>query len=217
MKKILLSFFTAIALNFIISAQDFKEILQNTVTMFDTAATTQDMFAATNRLELISKKWDTIWAAHYYCTYANIIISYVEPDAEKKDGYIDKADEHLKKVKELVKKENDELFVISAFIASARLSVKPQSRWKKYGEIFNAEIDSAKILRADNPRIYYLQGNSVYYTPKMFGGGEKNALPYYQKAEELYKNENDSDIYKPSWGKKQNSVQLEKCKTAEKE
>jgi hypothetical protein len=51
----------------------------------------------------------------------------------------------------------------------------------------------------------------------MFGGGEKNALPYFQKAEELYKNEADTNIFVPSWGKKQNSELLEKCKASEKE
>jgi len=217
MKQILLFLCLAIGFNTKNSAQDFKEILQNTFTMFDTASSPLEKFAAANRFELISRKWDTTWIAHYYCTFAYTVVSYIETDVEKKDGVLDKADEQLTKTKELLKKNSDELFVLSAFIANARLAAKPQSRWKKYSDIFNADIDSAKTIRADNPRIYYLQGNSVLYTPKMFGGGEKNALPYFQKAEELYKNEADTNIYLPSWGKKQNLLLLDKCKAAEKE
>ena len=217
MKKFLLSLSLAIAINMVNYSQDLKEILQNTLTMLDSAKSVQDMFNAANRLELIAGKWDTTWITHYYCTYSFGLVSYYEKDVDKRDGYLDKADKHLERTKALVKTSNDELFVLAAFIANARLSVKPESRWKKYGDIFNAEIDSAKAIRPENPRIYFLEANSVYYRPKMFGGGEKNALPYYQKAEELYNNETENDIFKPSWGKNENSKLLEKCKNADKE
>jgi hypothetical protein len=217
MKKIFLSITLVVLINHVNCAQDFKETLQSTMTMFDTATSSQDMFNAANRLALIAGKWDTSWIAHYYSGYAFIVISYIEKDADKRDGYLENADKQIVRAKELVKTNNDELFVLMAFSANARLAVKPESRWKKYGDNFNAEIDSAKSIRADNPRIYYLQGNSVYYTPKMFGGGPKNALPYFQKAEEYYMKEADCDIFKPCWGKKQNSQLLDKCMAEEKE
>jgi hypothetical protein len=217
MKKIFLSVALAVLFNLINSAQDFKETLQSTMTMFDTANSPQDMFNAANRLELIAGKWDTSRIAHYYSAYVFIVISYIEKDIDKKDGYLDKADKQLGRAKELAKTNNDELFVLTAFSANARLAVKPESRWKKYGDLFNENIDSAKILRPDNPRIYYLQGNSVYYTPKMFGGGPQNALPFFQKAEEYYMKESGCDIFKPCWGKKQNSALIEKCMAEEKE
>lgn len=213
MKQLILSLCTLVVFNLTISGQDFKETLKNTVTMFDTANSMENMFAAANRLELISKKWDTSSIAQYYCAYAFAILSYVEPDGAKKDAYLDKSDGYLAKARELAKKDNDELWVMAALIANARLAVKPQTRWRKYGDIFNDDISKAKELNPNNPRIYYLQGDGIYHTPKMFGGGEKNALPYFQKADTLYQSETDTNIFVPSWGKKQNSELLKKCET----
>jgi hypothetical protein len=46
----------------------------------------------------------------------------------------------------------------------------------------------------------------------MFGGGAKNALPDFEKAETLFKNESKDDIYKPYWGEVQNQQMLDKCR-----
>jgi ribosomal protein S6 len=48
----------------------------------------------------------------------------------------------------------------------------------------------------------------------MFGGGPKNAFPYFEKASELFQNEKNDDIYKPYWGKRQNAYMLNKCREA---
>jgi len=90
--------------------------------------------------------------------------------------------------------------------------VQPATRYKKFGDLFNENIEKAKSLQPNNPRIYYLKGNSVYYTPKMFGGGAKNALSYFEKADPLFKNESKDDIFKPYWGEKQNNQMIKKCK-----
>ena len=117
-------------------------------------------------------------------------------------------------LKELYNAEYDEGYVLEAMLANARLAVNPMSRYKKYGDLFKENIDKAKSIQPNNPRIYLLQGNSLYYTPKMFGGGAKNAFPYFEKAGELYKNEKGDDIFKPYWGKKQNADMFGKCTEA---
>ena len=95
---------------------------------------------------------------------------------------------------------------------NARLAAQPAIRYMTFGKFFNENIEKAKSLQPNNPRIYFLKGNSVYYTPKMFGGGAKNALPQFEKAETLYKNESKDDIYKPYWGEKQNEQMLKRCR-----
>ena len=58
-----------------------------------------------------------------------------------------------------------------------------------------------------------MEGISVYYKPKMLGGGTKNALPMYEKAEVLYKNELKDDILRPYRGETQNEQMLHKCRS----
>jgi hypothetical protein len=192
--------------------QVFKLILSDSFTGFDTATSPNDRQIAGNRLGLIANKWADQWAAQYYACYSTIVLSFLEKDELKKDAYLDESDKYMAKVKELKPGENDEIYVMSALIANARIAVKPGSRWKQYGDIFNADIEKAKALQPNNPRIYYLQGNSVLHTPKMFGGGSKNALPYFEKADTLFQAEKTDDIFKPFWGKKQNAEMLKNCK-----
>ena len=189
-----------------------KEDLKAGVDDFDSAKNMNEWVAASNHLGLIAKKYSDEWAANYYACYSLTVLSYMEKDSKKKDAYLDDAELFLNKAITEYKKDYDELYVLKAMFANARLAVQPAMRYKKYGDMFNENIEKAKSLRPDNPRIYYLKGNSLYYTPKMFGGGAKNALVQFEKAEELYKNDAKDYIFKPYWGENQNKLMVAKCR-----
>ena len=40
-------------------------------------------------------------------------------------------------------------------------------------------------LNANNPRLYYFRGMSLFNTPEQFGGGKDKAKPVFEKAAEL--------------------------------
>jgi hypothetical protein len=79
-------------------------------------------------------------------------------------------------------------------------------------EVYNANLSKAKQLRKENPRIYYIEGISKFYTPEAYGGGKKNALVYFEKAEEYFKKETKNDIRKPYWGQEHNETMLKGCR-----
>ncbi|HEY4789188.1 MAG TPA: hypothetical protein VIH57_24230 [Bacteroidales bacterium] len=211
-KHILLA---AVSLIFLLNTaigQDFNEVLRNSFDTFEKDSTLTGKFNANNKLVLIANKWNDQWITHYYAAYGYTILSFLEKNEDKKDAYLNEADKQLESAKTLLKKENDEWYVLAALVANARISVKPMSRWKKYGDIFDEDLAKAKSLQPDNPRIYYLEGMKFYHTPKMFGGGEKVALPYFEKADNLFTNESADSILKPFWGKMSNKGMLLKCR-----
>ena len=61
-------------------------------------------------------------------------------------------------------------------------------------------IGKAKKLDPENPRVYMIDGTGTLYKPKMFGGGVDKAIPLFEKASELFLQEEDRGIY-PDWGK----------------
>ncbi len=197
--------------------QDFKPALQKTFIAFDTTQNMPVKVEQSNKLALIAKKWPDNWETHYYNAYSKAQLSYMETKEEKRDAYLDEAEQELEEVITQLKTENDETHVLSAMIANARLAVKPMNRWQKYGKLFDEHLAKAKELNAENPRIYYLNGTSKFFTPKAFGGGKKNALPYFEKAQGLYAKETGNDISKPSWGKEANAYFIEQCKGEDKE
>jgi len=192
--------------------QQFKEELTSTVDNFELSKNMNELVAASNRLVLIAKKYNDQWAANYYACYSLTVVSFIEKDSKKKDALLDEAEVYLNKAKNDYKTEYDELYVLNAMVDNARLTAEPATRFKKYGDLFNKNIEKAKSLHPNNPRIYYLKGSNIYYTPKVFGGGAKNALTYFVKAEPIFNNESEDNIFKPYWGERQNTQMLEKCR-----
>ena len=220
MKKIILSGAMALAA-LSTQAQDFKPVLEKTFTVFDTTWNQDAKVEQSNKLSLIAKKWDNEWITHYYAAYSKIALTYQEKDATKKDAYLDDADKELEDAVSILKKQNDETYVLGAMIANGRIGVDPMARWQKYGTVFSGDLESAKDINPDNPRMYMEQGISKFYTPKAYGGGKKAAMPYFEKAEALFAKEAGTpaahDITMPHWGKRTNDYFINLCKQVDKE
>lgn len=199
-RYLLLAAFTLLSLTGV-KAQDMNTTLRNTFIAFDTTFDVAQKTAQSNRLGLIAKKWNDQWVTHYYNAYAKAQLSYILQDATKRDALVDEAEAELAEAVSLLGSENDEIYVMRAMIAQARMSVDGRNRWQKYGKIFDENLRKAKDVNENNPRIYYLKGTATFYTPKMFGGGPKKAKPYFEKAENLFANSDESDMTKPFWGK----------------
>lgn len=194
--------------------QDMNESLKKTFLAFDTTQDATVKTAQSNKLALIAKKWKDEWAPHYYMAYAKAQMSFMMPEneKEKKDAIIDEAEAELAEAITLLGKENDETYVLKAMLAQARMAVDGRNRWQKYGKLFDENLRQAKELNAENPRIYYLKGTATYFTPKMFGGGAKNALEYFEKAQPFFAKESDADMKDPFWGKQANEFFIAQCK-----
>lgn len=207
-KRFLLSLAMVVGFTGTLLAQDFKQTLGTTVKAFFEAKDQTEKVNQSNRLGLIAKKFNTEWSAAYYAALAKIMLNYDEPDADKKDAYLDEAEDFLATASTQADKENkvqqSELYAINAMLANARLGVNPQKRWQKYGKIFESNLEKAKEQNAENPRIYFLKGTSVFFTPKMFGGGKKKAMEYFEKATPFFEKEPQDDITVPFWGKEAN-------------
>jgi hypothetical protein len=204
---------------FTTQAQDMKPVLEKTFLAFDTTMDMTVKVEQANKLALIAKKWDNEWASHYYVSYSKTQLSYMEKDAAKREAYLDEAEKEKEDAVAILKKENDETYVLAAMIANARMGIDPMNRWQKYGQLFSQNLESAKEANADNPRMYYLQGVSKFFTPKQFGGGKKAAMPYFEKAQGLFDKEQaqNKDITNPHWGKDKTVYFVEQCKKEDKE
>lgn len=205
MKKQILLMGTALFLSAAALAQNFTEVLSKTFQAYDTTQVPLKKLEASNKLNLIAKKFDTEWLAPYYAAYGKIGLTYNETDANKKDLWLDEADVFIAQAVTLLGKDNDETHVLKAMIANARMGVDPKNRWQKYGKIFEENLEAAKELNPDNPRIYMLRGIGKFFMPVMFGGGKKAAMPYFEKAKGLFATRTDKDITKPYWGEATNN------------
>ncbi len=197
-------------------AQDYKETLGKTLQDFFEQKTQPEKINQSNRLGLIAKKFDTEWSGAYYAALSKILLNYDENDAQKKDAYLDEAEDFLADATRLADKNNSkqqsEIYALTAMLANARIGVNPQKRWQKYGKIFEENLEKAKEKNPENPRIYFLKGTSIFYTPKMFGGGKKKSLEYFERAATFFDKEQEEDIEQPFWGKEVNEEYVKMAK-----
>jgi hypothetical protein len=208
-KSILLLMTLSSALN--LKAQTLEENLTSAFIKLDTAKTLSEMMSISSKFDLIANQYSDQWAADYYAAYSKATISFAEPDNRKKDLLIDEAEKYFSKIKTVLP-DSSEKFVLAALIINARISVDGKNRGREYGDVFDQTLKKAKAINPDNPRIYYLKGTSLFYTPKLFGGGKNKAREYFDRATPLFEKQKENSILIPYWGKKQNSSYLSQCK-----
>jgi hypothetical protein len=205
-----LMLFLFFAFPVLLKAQNLEESLSKTLMKMDSVQNLSQMMSISAQFDMIVSKWEDEWSSNYYAAYAKTITSFIVQDNKKKDLFLDEADKYLEKIK-TIDSQNDETWVLAALIVNARISVDGQNRGMQYGGIFNQYLSKAEKINPDNPRIYYLKGTSLFYTPEMYGWGKAMAKPLFEKAKGLFAKEAKTSVLKPIWGEKQNLDYLKQC------
>lgn len=167
--------------------------------------------ASASQFERIASTEPTEWLPRYYAGLNYVYLGFMGKDETTKDKFLDQADVNLKAA-EAISADNDELAILRASIAQARLAVDPMSRWQQYGTLFQASIEKAKVLNVNNPRIYLLEGSSLMHTPEQFGGGPNAGCPVLKQAVEKFATFKPASALSPTWGQKQMEPLLATCK-----
>ena len=212
MKKVILFLTLALAVFTNVQAQNEKytKAMEEAIARVTFMSSATELQQTAGQFERISSAETTEWLPGYWAAYTYILLSFKETDVAKKDGLLDKANEFYKKVAQL-QPDNDETMVLAALLANARLAVDAENRWQQYLPEFEAALGKAKAKNADNPRIYLLQGQSLFYTPEQYGGGKAVACPLLKQAAEKFATFKPASSIHPSWGMDTNQYLLSQC------
>ncbi len=170
-----------------------------------------DLQASANQFERIAGAELKEWLPRYYAGLNYVYLGFLGKDEAAKDKFLDQAEVNLKAAEAIIS-DNDEVAVLKAYIAQARMVVDPMNRWQQYGPLFQAGVEKAKSLNPNNPRPYLLEGSSLMYTPEQFGGGPATACPVLKQAVEKFATFKPASDLSPMWGKEQVEPLLAKCK-----
>ncbi|WP_400190178.1 hypothetical protein [Hymenobacter sp. B81] len=155
------------------------------------------------KLERAAAVNPTDWLPRYYQAYALMLITFQsKEDGDVKDKYLDQAEAALAQARKL-RGDESELLVLQAYLHQARLGIAPMTRSMKYSQLVSQTLEQARKLNPANPRIYLVQANNVYYTPKMFGGGAEAAKPLYEEAKTRFAAARPASATAPAWGERQ--------------
>jgi hypothetical protein len=191
------------------SAQSDKYVvaMKKNFQLFDSAKTTADLLSVANTFERIAEAEKTQWLPYYYAGLALSTAGWNDPNMDK-DANSTRINTLCDKAEALDK--NSEIFVLRNMSATQQMMVDPQTRWQTYGMQAGKDLEIATQLNPDNPRIYYLKGESLINTPVAFGGGKDKAKPMFEKAIALYKTDKPKPLW-PDWGRERSEEELAKC------
>ena len=178
---------------------EFESTMKEIVDSIQGARWGADLMPYANQLERVASAEAKEWLPSYWAAYCYMNKSYAETVAEKRDLLLEKAESLIATADKLSPK-NDEIEVLKANIASARMAVDPQNRWQKYGMISGKALKTAQAINPENPRAKLLEAQSVFYTPEAFGGGKAKALPLINDALEKFAKFKPSMAIMPNWG-----------------
>lgn len=157
-----------------------------------------------NKLEGVLKHDSTKWLVHYYLGLINMyraLINFVNDPGQttaENQKLISYGISELDKCKKL-SPDFSEAYVLSAYLYGFLISLDPLK-----GTVLNAHISDnlqhAKLLENNNPRIYLVLGMNYYFTPPAYGGNIDSAKIYLQKAVELFNTYQLIDPAYPDWG-----------------
>lgn len=215
MRSIIFVFLSFSVLLFGQDNEKYFNAMTKNLSKIDTASSIESLIKTANGFERIGKAEKDKWLPYYYAALSYTLASFRDL-GEKKDVYLDEADNFIEQADSLNPGET-EIYTLQGMIAQARMQVDPMARWQKYGALSDQYFKKAMEADSLNPRPEYLMGMNVYYTPAQFGGGADAAKPIFLNSKgkfEVYKTENK---LMPNWGEEHLNILLEEVenKTAE--
>ena len=214
MKKYLLSLIAIMVVQTVTFSQSDKYVatMKQNLSMFDSSKTVEDFTKLANTFERIGDAEKTQWLPYYYAGLALSTAGWM-PALSDKDGNAARINTLCDKADADAASDADkaEILAVRNMAATQQMMVDPQNRWMSYGQAAGQALQKGLQLDPNNPRLYYLQGMSLFNTPVQFGGGKDKAEPVFEKALELYKQQNPKELY-PRWGQKQTEDMIAKCK-----
>jgi hypothetical protein len=207
MRTVIFSFFILLAAGLQAQSDKYVSAMKQNLALFDSAKTTQDYLSLANTFERIGDAEKTQWLPYYYAGLALVRIGWIDPKIDK--------DANTVRINALCDKAeaietNAEICTIRNMAATQAMIVDPQTRWQTYGVQASTALEKGMQLDPNNPRLYYLQGMSLFNTPTAYGGGKDKAKPSFEKAVALYKTFVAKPLY-PNWGEKESEDMLAKC------
>ncbi len=219
MKKVFSFIITSLLVTASFAQSDkYSKAMEALVPSIDTTRSYDGLITLANSFERIANAEKTQWLPFYYAALANLNATYsftmdgsfgdktadIDPLADKAEALLNKADE--------LNKNNSEIWCVKKMLASARMMANPMARYQEYGPVASAALETAKKLNPENPRVYILEGQDLFYTPEQFGGDKQEAKKRFETAATKFDSYKPESNIHPNWGLGQTKYFLSQIK-----
>lgn len=203
MKKITL-ILAIVFVSFISKAQkpEYYQTMGETLGQYATCQNVADFQALGNKFQMIANAEKSEWLPVYNHAQCYILMSFIEQDGTKKDGYLDVAEKSVNKLIEMVPAES-EVYTLQAFYFTGRLVVNPMERGQEYGQKVGQATGKALGLDPANPRARMMKLQMDIGSAPYMGLDPKSFCPQAKELLASWDNFKPQSPIHPNWGKDQ--------------
>ena len=180
----------------------YTAMMTATIAEQNAAKTPADVQANLAKLERAVAAAPAAWEPRYYQARAYLKLGFAGKDGDAQDKLFDQAEAALNAAKKLAGADQAELLIMQAYVLQGRIMVSPMTRGVVYTGRVQEALGQAKVLAPNNPRVYLLLANDLFYRPAFFGGGAEKARPLYERAKALFGTFRPATVLSPTWGEK---------------
>lgn len=211
MKKITL-ILAVVLVSFVSKAQkpEYYQAMGESLGQYATCQGVSDFQALGNKFQMIANAEKSEWLPLYYHAQCYILMSFIEQDGTKKDGYLDVAEKSLTKLLEIVPAES-EVFTLQAFYFTGRLVVNPMERGQEYSMKSGQAIGKAMSLDPANPRAKLMKIQMDMGSAPFMGLDPKSFCPQAKELLASWDNFKPQSSIHPNWGKDQLEGMVKGC------
>ena len=177
------------------------------------ANTAADVQANLAKLERAVAAVPAAWEPRYYQARAYLKLGFADKDGDAQDKLFDQAEAALNAATKLVGADQAELLIMQAYVNQGRIMVSPMTRGVVYTGRVQEALGQAKALAPNNPRVYLVLANDLFYRPAFFGGGAEKARPLYEQAQAKFAAFVPAGPLAPNWGQLQLQGRLKQYET----
>ena len=199
MIRFLLSLAFIFSITYPTLAQPADSLIVSGKQMLESANDLDSMYAARATFERALADTSLSAWGHYYIALADYrIAGLLEGESKDPSEHLNAAVEHLKKATE-IDPQAAEAYSLLSSVYGWQIGLSPMKSML-LGPRVGKAAQKAKQLAPDNPRVVLSAAISDFNTPEMFGGSKEKGLQGFQRAAELFAQEEPTDPIQPVWG-----------------
>lgn len=162
------------------------------------AENSEDAAKVATYFESIAKTATKEWTPSYYAAYCNLYAGLLTTDKAVKDQYWDKALLEIDQA-DAISANNSEIYALKGYLQFMKMSISPMSRMNYMTESAES-MEKAAAINPENPRVYLIKGQDIYYTPEAYGGGPAKAKSLLETAVSKFATFKPVKAVDPNWG-----------------
>ncbi len=182
------------------SGDNYEKAMRVALDKMSQATSVNDLSLVANQFERIANVENERWLPVYYAGYARVLMAAMEQDLQKKDPYLDAAQQNLDAV-EKMEHDATERMALQGFLYMIRMSVDP-ARGVELGQKCAMILNQAYMMNNQNPRAILMLGQFNHGSATYMGADTSEACAMFDTALQLLESQDEeSEKFLPNWGK----------------